>query len=307
MAVSFRAEQSANQRKTWLLLGLMFVATVAIIWAISSLLGMEIYFIVPLAVGISLIGVWGSYWKSDSLVLAMTQAKVIDHANAPQLFNIVEEVCVAAGLPMPKVAIVDDPAPNAFATGRDPEHAVIAFTTGILQVMDREQLQGVAAHEMAHVGNRDTLVMAVAATTAGLLAIVADMGARMAFFGGGKDSNNSNPIAQIVALVILLLAPIAALLLRASISRKREALADATAVQFTRNPAGLRKALETLAADSTVVHQKSTSVAHVWIESPLDGKSKSMFDTHPPLSERIDLLRQMEGAPPAASDDSAAS
>lgn len=300
MAVSFRAEQSANQRKTWLLLGLMFIAVIALVWAIASLFGLQIYWIVPLAVGISLIGVWTSYWKSDSLVLAMTKAKVIDHANAPQLFNIVEEVCVAAGLPMPKVAIVDDPAPNAFATGRNPEHAVIAFTTGILKVMDREQLQGVAAHEMAHVGNRDTLVMAVAATTAGLLAIIADVGARVAIFGGGRNNNSSNnPIAAIVAIVILILAPIAALLLRASISRKRESLADATAVQFTRNPTGLRRALETLAADGSVVHQKSTSVAHVWIESPLDGKSKSMFDTHPPIGERIALLRQMEGAPPA--------
>ena len=300
MAVSFRAEQASNQRKTWLLLALMFIALVAIVWAVSSLFGLQIYWIVPLAVGISLIGVWTSYWKSDTLVLAMTQAKVIDHDNAPQLYNSVEEVCIAAGLPMPKVAIVEDPAPNAFATGRDPEHAVIAFTTGILKVMDREELQGVAAHEMAHVGNRDTLVMAVAATTAGLLAIVADMGARVAFFGGGRNSNNSNPIAAIIALVILILAPIAALLLKASISRKREALADATAVALTRNPTGLRRALETLAADNTVVKQKSTSVAHVWIESPLDGKSKSMFDTHPPLSERIALLRQMESLPPAA-------
>ena len=248
--------------------------------------------------GISLIGVWTSYWKSDSLVLTMTQAKVISHEDAPQLYNLVEEVCIAAGLPMPKIAIVQDSAPNAFATGRDPNHAVIAFTTGILEKMDREQLQGVAAHEMAHVGNRDTLVMAVAATTAGLLAILADMGARMAFFS--RRGNDSNPIAIIVSLVIILLAPIAALLLRAAISRKREALADATAVQFTRNPTGLRRALETLAADSTVVHQKSTAVAHVWIESPLDGKSKSMFDTHPPLAARIALLREMEGAPPAA-------
>lgn len=298
MAVSFRAEQSANQRKTWFLLAVMFVAVIAIVWAISSLFGLQIYWIVPLAVGISLIGVWTSYWKSDALVLAMTQAKIINHEDAPQLYNIVEEVCVAAGLPMPRVALVDDPAPNAFATGRDPEHAVIAFTTGILKVMDREQLQGVAAHEMAHVGNRDTLVMAVAATTAGLLAIVADMGARMAFFGGGRNNNSNNPIAMVIAIVILILAPLAALLLKASISRKREALADATAVQFTRNPTGLRRALETLAADGTVVHQKSTAVAHVWIESPLDGKSKSMFDTHPPISERIALLRQMEGQSP---------
>jgi len=298
MAVSFRAEQSSNKRKTWFLLGAMFVAVVAMVWAAGTLLNFNAALLVPIAVGISLIGVWTSYWKSDSLVLTMTQAKVISHEDAPQLYNLVEEVCIAAGLPMPKVAIVQDPAPNAFATGRDPEHAVIAFTTGILEKMDREQLQGVAAHEMAHVGNRDTLVMAVAATTAGLLAILADMGARMAFFS--RRGNDTNPIAVVVSLVIILLAPIAALLLRAAISRKREALADATAVQFTRNPTGLRRALETLAADSTVVHQKSTAVAHVWIESPLDGKSKSMFDTHPPLADRIALLRHMEGAPPAA-------
>jgi heat shock protein HtpX len=298
MAVSFRAEQSSNKRKTWLLLFGMFIAVVAMVWAAGTLLSFNAALLVPIAVGISLIGVWTSYWKSDSLVLAMTQAKVISHEDAPQLYNLVEEICIASGLPMPKIAIVQDPAPNAFATGRDPNHAVIAFTTGILEKMDREQLQGVAAHEMAHVGNRDTLVMAVAATTAGLLAILADMGARMALFS--RRGNDSNPIAIIVSLVIILLAPIAALLLRAAISRKREALADATAVQFTRNPTGLRRALETLAADSTVVHQKSTAVAHVWIESPLDGKSKSMFDTHPPLAARIALLREMEGAPPAA-------
>jgi heat shock protein HtpX len=298
MAVSFRAEQSSNKRKTWFLLFGMFIAVVAMVWAAGTLLSFNAALLVPIAVGISLIGVWTSYWKSDSLVLAMTQAKVISHEDAPQLYNLVEEICIASGLPMPKIAIVQDPAPNAFATGRDPNHAVIAFTTGILEKMDREQLQGVAAHEMAHVGNRDTLVMAVAATTAGLLAILADMGARMALFS--RRGNDSNPIAIIVSLVIILLAPIAALLLRAAISRKREALADATAVQFTRNPTGLRRALETLAADSTVVHQKSTAVAHVWIESPLDGKSKSMFDTHPPLAARIALLREMEGAPPSA-------
>lgn len=293
MAVSFRAQQASNRRKTWMLLILMFIAVVAVIWAAGNLLGINASFIVPLAVAISLIGVWASYWNSDKLVLTMTGARVVSHADAPQLYNLVEEVCIAAGLPMPKVAIVDDEAPNAFATGRDPDHAVIAFTTGILRVMDREQLQGVAAHEMAHVGNRDTLVMAIAASTAGLLAVVADMGARMAFFS--RRDSNGNPIALIVSLVILVLAPIAALLIKASVSRKRESLADATAVEFTRNPTGLRRALEELARDNTVVHQRSTAVAHVWIESPLDGKQRSMFDTHPPLSERISLLKQMEG------------
>jgi heat shock protein HtpX len=293
MAVSFRAHQAANKRKTWLLLVLMFVAVIGVIWAVGNLLGMNASWLVPIAVAISLVGVWVSYWNSDKLVLTMTGAHVISHDDAPQLYNVVEEVCLAAGLPMPKVAIVDDEAPNAFATGRDPEHAVIAFTTGILRVMDRDQLQGVAAHEMAHVGNRDTLVMAVAASTAGLLAVIADMGARMAIFG--RRDSNGNPIGLIISIVILLLAPIAALLIKAAVSRKREALADATAVEFTRNPNGLRRALEELARDNTVVHQRSTAVAHVWIESPLDGKQRSMFDTHPPLAERIALLKQMEG------------
>jgi len=280
------------------LLAAMFVVVVISLWAIGNLLGMSSAAVVPIAVGLSLIAVWGSYWNSASLVLKMTGAQVIDHDTAPQLFNVVDEMRLAAGLPMPTVAIVDDPAPNAFATGRDPDHAVIAFTTGILQVMDREQLQGVTAHELAHVANRDTLVMAVAATTAGLVAIVADIGVRMSFFSRRDDSN---PVTAIIGIAVLLLAPLAALLLRSAVSRKRESLADASAVAFTRNPAGLRRALETLEADNTVVHERSTAVSHVWIESPLDGKSKSMFDTHPPLSDRIALLRAMEQSGPQAS------
>jgi heat shock protein HtpX len=200
---------------------------------------------------------------------------------------------------MPKVAIVEDSAPNAFATGRNPEHSVIAFTTGILSAMDREELQGVTAHELAHVANRDTLVSAVAATTAGAIAILSDFLMRMMIFGGGErrdsNDNNQNPVTLIASLVVLILAPIAALLLRLAISRKREALADVTAVQFTRNPAGLRRALEVLQKDSTVVRQRSTSVAHIWIESPLDSSATSkLFSTHPPLEERIATLRAME-------------
>jgi heat shock protein HtpX len=204
---------------------------------------------------------------------------------------------------MPKVAIVEDDAPNAFATGRDPDHAVIAFTTGILRVMDREQLQGVAAHELAHVANRDTLVSAVAATTAGAIALLSDFLLRITMFGGGRrDSNGgSNPLVLVAALVAALLAPIAAVLLKAAISREREALADATAVAFTRNPAGLRRALETLAADSTVVHQKSNAVAHLWIESPLDNKITSkLFATHPAIEDRITNLRALEQSGPIA-------
>ena len=252
--------------------------------------------IVPIAVGIALISVWGSYYGSDKLVLTMTGAKLIRESDNPKLFDLIQEVIIASGLPMPKVAVVIDSAPNAFATGRNPEHALIAFTTGILDAMDRDQLQGVIAHEMAHVANRDTLVSAVAATTAGAIAIVSDMLTRMMFFGGRRDrEGGGNPIALVISLVILILAPLAAMMLRSAISRKRESLADATAVSFTRNPAGLRSALEVLASDSTVVQQRSTAVAHIWIESPLDSKSVSkLFSTHPPIAERIAVLKSME-------------
>ena len=298
---NFRAQQQSNRRKTFLLLGVMGSLTAFVIYAVALYLGYTSVGIIPIAVGISLISVWGSFYNSDKIVLTMTGAKVIDHDTAPQLFNLVHEITIASGMPMPKVAIVEDDAPNAFATGRDPEHAVIAFTTGMLRVMDREQLQGVAAHELAHVANRDTLVSAVAATTAGAIALMSDFLLRISLFGGGRrDSNGgANPFVLIAALVAAILAPIAAVLLKAAISRKRESLADATAVAFTRNPTGLRRALETLAADSTVVHQKSNAVAHLWIESPLDNKMTSkLFATHPAIEERIANLRALEQTGP---------
>ena len=287
--------QAANRRKTFGLLMGMGALMWCVVYAALSYFGGTGAGIVPIAVGISLISVWGSYYGSDKLVLTMTGAKLIQESDNPKLFDLIHEVIIASGLPMPKVAVVIDDAPNAFATGRDPDHALIAFTTGILDVMDRDQLQGVIAHELAHVANRDTLVSAVAATTAGAIAIVSDVLARMMFFGGRRENNNANPIALVVSLIILIMAPLAAVMLKSAISRKRESLADATAVSFTRNPAGLRSALEVLAADSTVVRQRSTAVAHIWIESPLDAKSVSkMFSTHPPIQERIAVLKSME-------------
>ena len=294
---SFREAQSSNKRKTFFLLGVMGALTWLVLISIFTYLGTSSATIVPFAVGITLLSVWGSYYGSDKLVLTMTGAKLIQESDNPKLFGLVQEITIASGLPMPKVAIVEDSAPNAFATGRNPEHALIAFTTGILDAMDRDQLQGVIAHEMAHVGNRDTLVSAVAATTAGVIALISDILMRMMWFGGGRRDrdSNANPIMLVVSLVVLILAPIAAMMLKSAISRKRESLADATAVAFTRNPAGLRSALEVLAADSTVVRQKSTAVAHIWIESPLDAKAVSkMFASHPPIQERIATLRAME-------------
>lgn len=289
--------QAANRRKTFGLLAGMGLLTGLVVYAALTYFGSSGAAIVPVAVGIALIGVWGSYYGSDKLVLTMTGAKLIQENDNPKLFGLVQEVCIASGLKLPKIAIVVDPAPNAFATGRNPEHALIAFTTGILDVMERDELQGVIAHEMSHVANRDTLVSAVAATTAGAIAILSDVLTRMMLFGGGRrnQNSNSNPLLIVFSLLILVLAPIAAVLLKSAISRKRESLADATAVSFTRNPAGLRAALEVLARDSTVVQQRSTSVAHIWIESPLDGSSVSkLFSTHPPIQERIAALRAME-------------
>lgn len=294
---SFREAQSSNKRKTFFLLGVMGALTWLVLISIFTYLGTSSAAIVPFAVGLTLFSVWGSYYGSDKLVLTMTGAKLIQESDNPKLFGLVQEITIASGLPMPKVAIVEDSAPNAFATGRNPENALIAFTTGILDAMDRDQLQGVIAHEMAHVGNRDTLVSAVAATTAGVIALISDILMRMMWFGGGRRDrdSNGNPIMLVVSLVVLILAPIAAMMLKSAISRKRESLADATAVAFTRNPAGLRSALEVLAADSTVVRQKSTAVAHIWIESPLDAKAVSkMFASHPPIQERIATLRAME-------------
>jgi heat shock protein HtpX len=302
MSSNFRSAQGANKRKTYFLLAAMALLTWLVAYAALTYFGAgTTSFVVPLAVGIALVGVWGSYYGSDKLVLTMTGARVIQREDNPELFNLIEEVVIASGLPMPKVAIVEDSAPNAFATGRNPDHALIAFTTRILEVMDRDELQGVIAHELAHVANRDTLVSAVAATTAGAIAILSDFLTRMMWFGGGRDrrEGNGNPILLIVSLLVMLLAPIAAMLLRSAISRRRESLADATAVSFTRNPAGLRRALETLATDSTVVRQKSNAVAHIWIESPLDSKAVSkMFATHPPIQERIETLRAMESLGP---------
>ena len=295
---NFRALQSANRRKTFFLLFFMGLLVWLISYVAISSFGGSGAGVIPLAVLISLVSVWGSYYASDKLVLKMTRAQLIQESDNPKLFNLVNEVCIASGLPMPKVAIVEDRAPNAFATGRNPQHALIAFTTGILDSMDRDELQGVIAHEMAHVANRDTLVSAVAATTAGAIAIFSDFLMRMMWWGGGRRDDREgggNPIALVVSLFVLILAPIAAMLLKAAISRRREALADATAVQFTRNPAGLRKALEVLQADSTVVTHASNAVAHLYIESPLDSSSVSkLFATHPPLSERIAILLAME-------------
>lgn len=253
---------------------------------------------------------WFAYARSDTVALKSTHAQPASIDDFAQLHNVVEAISLAAGIPKPRVYVVNDPAPNAFATGKDPEHAAVAVTTGLLQMMDRDELEGVVAHELAHIRNYDIRVMTVAVATAGAIALISDFFWRMLYFGaltgGGRrnrgNNGRGNPLALVAMVAVAVMAPLAAALLKAAISRKRESLADATAVAFTRYPAGLRRALEKLDADSTVVQHTSHATSHLWIESPDDtetghegAKLNQMFSTHPPLSERINTLRAMEG------------
>jgi len=313
-----------NRRRTWLLMFAFFCLLVLVGTVISLAMGGGIIGVV-FAVGISMTLTFTSYWSSASLALNSTRAVPADPTEYTRLHNLVEEVSLAAGIPSPKVYVVHDPSPNAFATGRNVETAAVAVTTGLLDKMNRAELEGVIAHELAHIRNGDILVMTVAVATAGSIALISDIFWRMLYWGaltgGGashrrRSSSNkgggANPIMLIGLVLVLVLAPLAAALLKAAISRSRESLADATAVKFTRYPSGLRQALEKLDADITVVKRTSHATSHLWIESPDDHEGDSrgrkfndMFSTHPPLAERINLLREMEGMPPYEGPDPA--
>jgi heat shock protein HtpX len=299
-----------NRRKSWLLVAIAFVLLMLVGEAFNLYLGGGPFGIL-IALGIAGTGTVSSYYFSDKLALGIAGAHEVTHEQAPQLYNIVSEVAIAAGLPMPRVMIVRDEAPNAFATGRDPEHAVVAVTTGLLERMNREELQGVIGHEMSHVLNRDTRVTTMVVAVCGAIVVLCDLFWRFSFFGGRSRSRNDNDsgglalVLMALGIVALILAPLGAALIQSAVSRKRESLADSTCVSLTRNPAGLRKALEKLLADTTVVSHTSRATAHLWIESPLDREGdkswlNKMFDTHPPLTERIAALAAMENAGPAA-------
>jgi heat shock protein HtpX len=241
----------------------------------------------------------GSYWFSDKLVLRMTHARLATREEFPDLWNIVENLSITAGLPMPKVYVVNDPSPNAFATGRDPEHAIVAATTGILAILDRTELEGVIAHELSHIGNRDMLVMTVAVVLAGSLAMLADFFMRTAMYGG-NDDRNRGPIALIFAIVGIILVPIAAQLIQLAISRKREFLADASGALLTRYPEGLASALEKISRYAQPMRHANHATAHLFISDPFGQKKRSignriagLFQTHPPAEARIQALREM--------------
>jgi heat shock protein HtpX len=247
-----------------------------------------------------------SYWKADSIALSISRARPADPEQYQRLHNLVEGLCIASGLPKPRVYVIDDPAPNAFATGRNPKHAAIAVTTGLLEMMNRVELEGVVAHELSHIRNYDILVSTLAVTLVGAVALITDLAIRMMWWNGGRvqregdHGNSGNPLA-IIGFVLLILAPIIAKAMQATISRRRETLADVSACQLTRYPPGLISALEKLKKDTTVTHSASTATAHLWIEQPMSGVGDrgrlasihKLFDTHPPLDERISLLREL--------------
>jgi len=243
---------------------------------------------------------------ADKIALSVSRAHPASPEEYARLHNLVEGLCIAGGLPKPAIYVVDDPAPNAFATGRNPQHAAIAVTTGLLEKMNRVELEGVVAHELSHIRNYDILVSTLAVTMVGAIALMADMGVRTMWWNGGRISrgsdrdNGSNPLAY-VGFLLLIMAPIVAKAMQATISRSRETLADVSACQLTRYPPGLISALEKLKADTTVTHSASTATAHLWIEQPMSGVGDDgklggihrLFDTHPPLDERIALLREL--------------
>jgi heat shock protein HtpX len=289
--------QGANIRKTWYLMIGFFLMVIALSYAMAFYLNNPAILYAGV-VGALVMNV-GSYWFSDKLVLRMTNAKPVTKQQAPELYNIVENLAITAGLPMPKVYIVEDGAPNAFATGRNPEHAVVAATTGLLAILDRNELEGVMAHEMAHIGNRDMLVMTVAVVLAGFVAIVADFFSRALMFDGNRE--NRNPAFLIIGIIGILLAPLAAQLMQMAISRKREYLADATGALLTRYPEGLASALEKISGASRPMKSASHATAHLFISDPFAGGKTSvwqkvggLFHTHPPAAERIARLRAMD-------------
>jgi heat shock protein HtpX len=300
----FYKEIRRNKWRTFLILASFVVLIVIAGIAIDLLLGFGIAGVViafVVALGLAFI----SYFNSDKIALMVTGAKPADGPEYQRYHNVVEGLCIAAGLPKPRLYVIQDSAPNAFATGRNPKHAALAVTTGLLQVMNRVELEGVVAHELSHVKNYDILASTVAVTAVGTIALLSDIGLRFWIFGGRSrdDSNNAGPagaVIAIIAIAFLVLAPVAAQLMQFAMSRKRELLADATGVQLTRYPPGLLSALKKLQTDKAVVHHATRATAQLWIESPLDreGDKKGawlnrLFDTHPPLDERIKILESM--------------
>jgi heat shock protein HtpX len=289
----------SNRYKTWFLLTGFFVFIILVGYVFSY--AMNDQGILIIAVVVSILMSFFSYWFSDKIVLAMSDAKLVDHDTNRELYHIVENLCITAGLPVPKIYIINDTAPNAFATGRNPEHAVVAVTIGLLQKLDKAELEGVIAHELSHIGNRDILLATLVTVMVGVVVLLADWFRRWSLFGRRKSSSERSGqielVITIAAIVFSILAPIFAYMMQFAISRKREFLADADGALLTRYPEGLARALEKISADSEPLEVANRATAHLYISSPFKsdrhnpGFFAKLMMTHPPVKERIAILR----------------
>ena len=295
-------QAESNIRKTWFYLFFFLILIIAVGWAISY------YFQSPVilyaAVAISLLMNFIAYWQSDKIVLSLNHAKPIEKRDNPELYRVVENLCITAGLPLPRIYIIDSAQPNAFATGRDKNHAVVAVTRGLLEKLERVELEGVLAHELSHIGNKDMLLQTVIVVLVGVIVILTDFFFRISFWGGfrgrsNKESGQIGLIMMVVAIALAILAPIFAQLIKLAISRKREFLADASGALLTRYPEGLARALEKISQDPNPLRGASDATSHLYIASPFRGKEgkawlHKLFMTHPPLEERVKALREMK-------------
>ena len=299
MVVNLYNQISGNKAKTWLLMGLfvIFIAFLGYVFSYVTGYGISGF---SAAVIISMLMAIGSYYYSDKMVLMISGAQQINHEDNPELFHIVENLCLGSGLPMPKIYLINDPAPNAFATGRDPQHAAVAVTTGILERLERAELEGVLAHELSHVKNYDMRLMTITVILVGIIALISDWLLRFSFWGGGRDreereGNQLGVIIFFLGLILALVAPLIANLIKLAISRKREFLADASAAYITRYPQALANALEKISSDRHQLRAANNSTAHLYIVNPFKDKNWliNLFSTHPPIEERITALRTM--------------
>ena len=307
---TFYREIARNRRRSWLLVAAVILVLGALGGAIGYATGIGWAGVIGAVVLAAVMSV-GSYYAGDSLVMLTSGAREVNVANPPdeyrQLVNVVTEMSLAGGLPMPRVWIIDDSAPNAFATGRDPKHASVAATTGLLQKLDREELQGVIGHEMSHIGNYDIRFTLLVGVLVGAIALLADFFLRFTFWGGGRRSSDSDrgggggaaaAIIFVLAIILAIIAPLIGRIVQASVSRTRESLADATSVELTRNPVGLARALRAIADDPEVLEVANRATQHLYIVNPIksfEERSKSLFDTHPPIGERIRALEAIAG------------
>jgi heat shock protein HtpX len=314
---SFYDQIGSNKRQSFLLAAIVVI----VLGVLGYVIGFAIsgspsgaLVVTVLAVGLGSLSGVATYFGGDKLVLTASGAKAVDETSAPHLLNVDREMAIAANVPMPAVYVIDDSAPNAFATGRDPQHASVAVTTGLLDKLDREELQGVLGHELSHVRNFDIRFTLVVAVMVGAIAILADFFLRFTFWGGGRRSNNreggggAQAIVFVIAIVLAILAPIIARFIQLAVSRQREYLADASSVELTRNPYGLERALAKISGDQEVLEVANRGTQHMYFTNPIkkfEERSSGLMSTHPPILDRINRLRQMTGEPPLDAAESA--